>query len=141
MRYITLEDIKSKVKSNVINDVVENNLTYLDTAEKVALDQVEAYIGHRYDVNAEYNITGEQRNYYLMKIVMDIIIYDLFSRLSPGQIPQLQVVRYDNSIKYLEDVSSGKVSANLPLRINEIDGSSHVGGIYGSSDPRVTSNY
>jgi hypothetical protein len=50
----------------------------------------------------------------MTKIVVDLVIFDLYSRISPGDIPELRGIRYDEATKQLKNYMKGTNAAQLP---------------------------
>jgi len=141
MIYITSEDLKTKIKDNVINDTTENDNTLIDSIELCALSEVKAYITHYYDLDLEFTLTGTQRNYFLVKIIVDIMLYEISSRLTPNNIPQIRKDRYDAAVVWLTQVSQGKLTPNVPQRDPAVELSSEKGGLKGGSYTKINSQF
>jgi len=62
-----------------------------------------------------YWTQGDNRSQQLLTFLIDITLYHLHSRISPRNIPELRVKRYDDAIRWLKAVSKAEVTANLPL--------------------------
>lgn len=58
---------------------------------------------------------GDNRNHQLVNICIDITLYHLHSRISPRNIPDLRVKRYDDALRWLRQISDGSLTADLPL--------------------------
>ena len=56
----------------------------------------------------------DPRNHHIVRILVDIVIFDLYSRISPGDIPELRGIRYDEAIKQLKNYMKGTNAAQLP---------------------------
>jgi len=111
MKYITLNDLKTLLKENVINDLSENNYPLLDSLESYAISQVNAFIGFKFDVNASL----QKRNPFIIMLLIDILSYHLTSRMTHVEVPDNIQQRYDDALKYLKDVSMGKITPDIPM--------------------------
>jgi phage gp36-like protein len=69
-----------------------------------------------FDVS-KWNLLFEKSNLLTMYMI-DIALYHVHSRIMPQQIPKLREDRYNAAITWLEKVSEGVLSANLPLLKN-----------------------
>jgi hypothetical protein len=56
----------------------------------------------------------DNRDFTLVKIIIDITLYDLHSIINPRNIPQLRQDRYTGSVEFLKDVVRGKMNMDLP---------------------------
>lgn len=69
-----------------------------------------------------YWTQGDNRNPQVVQYLLDITLYHLYCAVTPRNIPELRAIRYDgagiiaahSAIRWLKDVSEGRVSANLP---------------------------
>lgn len=57
----------------------------------------------------------DPRNKQLVQVVIDIGIYDLHSRISPRNIPELRQKRYDRAMEWLNKVQKETIIPDLPL--------------------------
>lgn len=134
MNFLTETDLLLYMKSNVLNDITENNNNILDTMELISIETIKSYIGHYYDTDLEFSKTIN-RNAYLVSLTLDIFLYNLATRLTPTQIPSTKQERYSDVIKTLEKINQGKIVINLAKRdINVEPDSEYRFG----SNPRVT---
>lgn len=74
--------------------------------------------------NTTYFTAGDNRNPKVKEIVIDITLYNIHSKTSPRNIPDVRRVRYDgfgnkneseNAIRYLEKVQKGQITPDLPV--------------------------
>lgn len=61
-------------------------------------------------------IKGDNRSQQMVMVMIDIALYHLHSRISPRNIPELRVKRYDNAIDWLKKAGKGDITANLPVK-------------------------
>ena len=99
MKYIKTEDISLFLKDNILSDLTEENLNILDQYERNAIGLVDSYISNRYDTEWEYKQTNNARNQLLVSIMVDIIIYNIETRMSTDIMSELRDQRYNNAIK------------------------------------------
>jgi phage gp36-like protein len=60
-------------------------------------------------------VVGDNRNQQLVNYVIDVMLYHLFSRIAPRNIPELRMERYDMAIAWLKNVAKGDdITADLP---------------------------
>lgn len=68
------------------------------------------------DLNDEDDYTkGDPRNKQLVKVVVDIAMYELHSRISPRNIPDLRLKRFEDAMRWLRDVQKEMIVPDLPL--------------------------
>ena len=83
----------------------------------------------------------DNRNKYLKMVLVDICLYHIHSRISPHQIPELRVLRYDQAIDKLKNISRG-LHGSLPqtCRVRDEDDNSISDFIY-TMDPQLNNKW
>lgn len=79
---------------------------------------------------------GDNRSVQLVNKIVDIILYNLHSRISPKNIPQLRMDRYASAIAWLDMAKTGEITADIPVRQPRAGGR-----IRWASQPRNDNNY
>lgn len=135
MAFLQIEDYDNAIKRNILTDITEGDDTNRTTAELTAQSKIESYLRMRYNVATVFAATGTDRNPIIVQFMVDITLYLLHKRINPNQIPTLRMDEYDEAIKWLEMVSKGKLSPDLPELPND-EGNSGVVS-YGSNTKRT----
>jgi hypothetical protein len=65
--------------------------------------------------NSQYWLQYDNRSQQMVTVVIDICLYHLHSRISPRNIPDLRVKRYDDAKDWLMKCSKGDITPNLKL--------------------------
>jgi phage gp36-like protein len=73
--------------------------------------------------NANYWEQRDMRSQLILMYLVDIALYHLHSRIMLNNIPQLRIIRYEQAISWLEAVSKGKLSPDLPIVENTLPNS------------------
>lgn len=93
----------------------------LIAAEKMAIAQIRNHISGRYNCDLIFidaPETGEDtRDQYIVMITIDIALYHLWSKEGGNNIPKTRELRYNDALKWLQDIQSGQ-SADLPELTN-----------------------
>ena len=66
-------------------------------------------------LNTTYWTKGDNRSQQLLTTVVDIALYHVHSRISPRNIPDLRVKRYDDARNWLKMASRGEITASIPM--------------------------
>lgn len=106
---------------NSTTDYVEGDAVwwYEDAASTSgSLDQL--YVAKQDNVgidpsDVDYWEKRDPRNYHMTKIVVDLVLFDLYSRISPNDIPELRAMRYDDALKQLKNYMKGTNASQLPV--------------------------
>lgn len=57
----------------------------------------------------------DKRPKLIIRGMVDLVMYDLYTRIMPDNIPTIRKERYEYFMEWLKGISSGKVNADLPL--------------------------
>lgn len=131
--FLTQSDYRTLIQDHVLNQVINNDPGLLDDAELMAISEMEGYLSSRYDTQAIFSKTGDNRHKVLVMFALDMTLYHLHSRVSPRNISQLRVDRYNRAIEWLQNVVNGALNPDLPFK--KTDDGDDVSNIrYGSND-------
>lgn len=109
MAYSTLSDIRQRIGERELIELTDDDGSGLvdeDVAASAIADadeEIDSYVGSRYAVPIT-PVPG-----ILRKFSADIAIYNLHSRRDDS-IPEIRKARYENAVKFLTAVASGKIS-------------------------------
>lgn len=121
MAFLNSTDYQSQIADSVLNQIIESNNALRLDAEQKAEAQIRSRLAVRYDVANIFNKSGDARNKEIVMYYVDMTLYHLHSRISPGQVPQTRHDRYTDALDWLMKVASGDYAAELPL-IGDADG-------------------
>ena len=93
--------------------------TKLETAENAALAQINHYIGHRYDMVTVFAKENDERDGFIIQIVIALMLYQLYGQTGMKDIPEHRKVEYQDVIDWLIPVGKGQMNAMLPSIISE----------------------
>jgi phage gp36-like protein len=119
-KFLTDKDFIGKVRKEILELLGEHSLVQLEVAENTALAQVKQYIGHRYDTVAIFAATGENRDAFIIDVVLNIMMYKLYvSKTGMKDIPEHRKADYQDTIDWLREVGNGTMNAMLPSLITD----------------------
>lgn len=121
MPFITDDDYKKQIKEANLLAMIENDLPTREDAELSAISQVKDYLFELYDTDAIFSATGTDRHPYLVRCVINVVLYILYQRLPKRMVPELIQKNYDETLSYLERVNDGKIAADLPKVLTSED--------------------
>lgn len=113
--YIRSEDYYQVISREDLEALLCEGEVSRESCERITCAEVGGYFRGRYKINGEYNKTGNDRNEYIVLIVVDCCLYHMFSRI-PGRISgdDVRKIRYDAALKWLRDVRDGKADPGIP---------------------------
>lgn len=114
MAFLTDDDYKDQIKDAILSTILDGSATNRTRAERKAQEQITAALNVRFDAAAVFAATGDARNDMIIMIMVDLTVYHLHSRISPGQVPQVRAERYQDALDWLKSVAGGKLEPSLP---------------------------
>jgi hypothetical protein len=79
--------------------------------------------------NTTYFTYGDNRNNYLVQLLVEIAVYNMFKKIAPRNIQQFRIDNYNMAISWLEKAGKGEVTAGLNLIAPEQGSRMRWGGI------------
>lgn len=139
--YLDFEDLCHGAYEETLNTLrrYEPN-SAIAIADAMAL--VKSYLFRLYDIDSEYLKTSSLRCPFLVKIIRDIAIYNIYCIASPSQMSDTRRLQYEDAIRYLERVQAQK--AFIPDLEPLSDDRKDFGGsyaIYHGTNPRRNNQY
>ncbi|NSW46211.1 MAG: DUF1320 family protein [Bacteroidales bacterium] len=116
MIFLKHDDFSVTIDDNLLNQIIKNQPALLDSIELMAIAEMQSYIASRFDVANIFSKQGNQRNQLIVLYLIDMILYHLHARVSPRNISQLRVDRYNQAIEWLKMASTGIIQPDLPLK-------------------------
>lgn len=110
MIYILEEDLELLKQQHIIDQFSSDSDRIIEACELFAISMIKAYVGTSYDIDAM--ITAPNRNFFLVRCLLDIMMYDLATRVSSIQMSILIQDRYEKTISFLRDAGAGKLQLN-----------------------------
>ena len=116
MAFITKDDFNTIIRAKVLDDVIAFDDSKLEATTNEVVGFVSSYLASRYDTDAIFAATGEDRHATVLMICKDIALYNLHCNINPRKIPKLRYDRYQDAISWLEKVSKQEINPpGLPL--------------------------
>ena len=85
-------------------------------AEDTAVSQMKGWLSGRYDCPAIFAapLTPDVRNQFIVTIMIDIVLYHLYSQTGSRDVPTHRKERYQDALDWLKDAGQGKITSDLP---------------------------
>lgn len=120
MIYLEKEDLITDAFERFIDESTKDDPTVLDKAEERAIAFVKTMIGTRYNVNLIFTDGAPIVNEMLVQILSRIVIYRVIKRNAARKVPADYKEDYDEAIKWLTEISTGKtILDGLPLPVDD----------------------
>ena len=112
--FLTTDDYKQLVTADDLDVVQQADATIREQAEKTAVEHVKGYLRGRYNVDAIFSATGENRNAELIEKMIDLVLYNLYSSQPGRMMTEIRVERKKDADKWLLDVQKGTSQPDFP---------------------------
>ena len=120
MSFLTAEELKTIAPSEFVAIVAGIEPNLIDEIINEMISLMKTNLGTYYDAEEIFNKTGDDRNLTVLLYLKDLVWYKLKKRRKPGA--ALNDEDYNEAMKWLEDVSTGKRTADLPPKKIDTDG-------------------
>ena len=120
--FLTKEEILTRITEVDLNVIISGDETLLDEPEADAIFEVSSYLAGRYDTDKIFynpDDPAAPKNATIKRIVIDVALYNLHTRVNPRNIPEKRIQLRDDGISWLklvQDVRSNVTADFLPLR-------------------------
>jgi phage gp36-like protein len=117
--WISQTDYKAMVRDTHLAQIIDEDNTLLDNVELTAIQVVKDALHQWYDTTAIFGTSGANRPRQVLRWCIVLAVYYLYERVPDKLVPQRVTDNYTQAIDMLRDISDGKVSLDLPLRVND----------------------
>lgn len=118
MQFLTDDDLKGIIGAATLATLEGIASENLDTAEELAISELDP-LRENYDIDGELAKTGTVRNSMLVRMLVHITVYYLFNTVEDVDIPERVDKNYQNQLKAIEKIASGKLATTLEQLIDE----------------------
>ena len=119
MAFLTYNELVTEAPKSFLDIVTGTEPEVVDEIILDQMDLIKTNLGSYYDMDEVFAKEGAERNRTVLSYLKDLVFYKLLKRRKPGV---LDNSGYDEAMKWLEDISSGKRKADLPPKMVDIDG-------------------
>lgn len=112
--YLTENDYKRLIYDEDLEVVEQATESIRQAAEKSAEAYFKGFLRGRYDVDALFELTGDDRNDELIMFMIDEVLFTLHSSLPGNLMPEIRMIRKENVDKWLEKIQKGIIQPDFP---------------------------
>lgn len=116
--YLLYDDLQTGINTESLN-VITRSRENAEQAIREAVAEVRSYLCARYDIEAELEKTGDDRDPMVFRMVRDIALYRCYAISNPTSMPEIRRRNYEDAISMLKSVQGEK--AALP-GLERLDG-------------------
>jgi phage gp36-like protein len=119
--FIQLSDYDARIHREILDALVRDDETIIEIIEDQSIALMRSYLNNRYDCDAIFAVPppspfgegsgGEdKRNQLILRMALDITVYDIFCIHNPQKMSQITKDRYERAIEWLKQVNAGKAN-------------------------------
>ena len=112
--YLLPAELKTVGVDAVLTMITDADATIIPIIINETEDVFRSYMGGLYNVDVIFAKTLLQRSNILLKYMKDIIVYEVYIRKTK-EINEVARLRYEDAMKWLDKVSKGQITLNLPF--------------------------
>ena len=105
--FIETTDYDATIHREILDSLLREDAgssAAVEVCENRAVAAVRSLIGSRYDCDAIFAARGKERNVLVLKVCLDIAVYEIFCQHNPYKMPQVRKDRYDDAMAWLREV-------------------------------------
>lgn len=105
--FIQITDYDATIHREILDSLLREEAgssATVEVCENRAIATVRSLIGNRYDCDAIFAATGDQRNVIILKVCLDIAVYEIFCQHNPYKMSKIREDRYKDAMTFLREV-------------------------------------
>ena len=105
--FIQITDYDATIHREILDSLLREEAgssATIEVCENRAIATVRSLIGNRYDCDAIFAATGDQRNVIILKVCLDIAVYEIFCQHNPYKMSKIREDRYKDAMTFLREV-------------------------------------
>lgn len=113
--FISLEDYDASIHREILDSLLRQGTSdydpqIIEICEDRAISEMKSYLNKKYDCQAIFSQTGEERHPLILMFALDITIYHIFCQHNPYKMSKIREDRYERAIKWLKGVMKGDIT-------------------------------
>ena len=109
-QFIKLTDYDASIHREILDALTREDEAIVEICEDRAVATMRGYLSRRYDVDAIFAATGDERNQLVLMMALDITVYHVFCIHTPQKLSQVRKDRYDRAMEWLKQVADEDIS-------------------------------
>jgi len=119
MAFLTKTELKTRTHLEIINAIIKNDDTIIDMIISESITYMKGFLRARFDVDVVFDKTGNDRDQVVLKILKDIVIYEIYSSHNPAMMTKVVQDNHDRAQKWLKEVQKENINPDLTKRTDE----------------------
>lgn len=136
-QFVDIKDYDASVHREILDALVRDDETLVEICEDRAIAEMRGYLSKRYDCNAIFSATGDERNQLILMMVIDIAVYHIFCIHNPQKLSQVRKDRYERAVEWMKAVAAEEVSIDGAPLLPEEDRARKAALMFKSNPKRI----
>lgn len=105
--FIQITDYDATIHREILDSLLREEAgssATVEVCENRAIATARSLIGNRYDCDAIFAATGDQRNVIILKVCLDIAVYEIFCQHNSYKMSKIREDRYKDAMTFLREV-------------------------------------
>ena len=113
--FISLEDYDASIHREILDSLLRQGTSdydpqIIEICEDRAISEMKSYLNKKYDCQAIFSQTGEERHPLILMFALDITIYHIFCQHNPYKMSKIREDRYERATTWLKGVMKGDIT-------------------------------
>lgn len=109
-QFVNIEDYDASVHREILDALVRDDQSLVEICEDRAIAEMRCYLSKRYDCDAIFSASGEDRSQLILMMVIDIAVYHIFCIHNPQKLSQIRKDRYERAVEWMRAVADEEIS-------------------------------
>lgn len=114
--FIEITELNTVAAEYKLEEITDYDSSIAQQCILAAVKRVRRLLSGRYDVDAIFSTTGEERDAELVEICKNIALWFLVRRCNVDILYNRVKETYDRDMAYLRELKDGSIPSDLPLR-------------------------
>lgn len=136
-QFVNIEDYDASVHREILDALVRDDQSLVEICKDRAIAEMRCYLSKRYDCDAIFSASGEDRNQLILMMVIDIAVYHIFCIHNPQKLSQIRKDRYERAVEWMRAVADEEISIEGVPMLPEDERASKASLMFKSNRKRV----
>lgn len=109
-QFVQLSDYDATIHREILDALTRTDMAVVEICEDRAIAEMRCYLSKRYDCDAIFSATDEDRLQLVLMMVIDIAVYHIFCIHNPQKLSQLRKDRYERAVEWMKAVANEEIS-------------------------------
>lgn len=118
MSFITKAELKTRTHTEIIDAITRSDDTIIDMIIDENISYMKSFLRARFDVETVFAATGANRNQVLVKVLKDLVVFEIYSSHNPVQVTEVLKDCRSRAEAWLKAVQREEINPDLPAAVS-----------------------